>query len=219
MLPVTSNILLHNREEAGYLLSKRLAAFRNSNAVVVGVPKGGVCVASVIAMQLGLPLQVMPCRRIKHPGHSSKYIGSVSEDEVYIQDCSRTIPQDYIQHQIALARNSIAHEAEVYSSVHCPARLRYRPVIVVDDVLSGSDTLMACLRSIRKQNPLKLVVAVAVTSPEALQMIRSQVDDVQYLTTAVFPSHARDYFVEYPPIDEGKVKELLHTVRETVGRV
>jgi predicted phosphoribosyltransferase len=216
MQPVIKT-LLQNREEAGYLLSKRLAFFKNSNAVVIGIPHGGVCVASVIAKQLSLPLEVMPCRKIKHPGNTSKHIGSVCEDEVYIHDCSRTIPQDYIHHQIVLARNAIAREAEIYSGSRQRVDLRYRPVILVDDILKVSDTMMACLRSMRKQNPLKIVVAVAVASAEAARIVSAQADEVQYLRMDTSPAPAREYFVDFPRVDERRVKELLESSRNTIG--
>jgi orotate phosphoribosyltransferase-like protein len=57
---------LQNRTEAGVLLSRKLAAYKNSDAVVVGIPHGGVCVASAIADILSLSLEVMPCRKIKN---------------------------------------------------------------------------------------------------------------------------------------------------------
>lgn len=216
MQPVI-NTLLQNREEAGYLLSKQLASFKNSNAVVIGIPHGGVCVAAVVAKQLSLPLEVMPCRKIRHPGNNIKHIGSVCENEVYIHDCSRTIPQDYIHHQIVLARNSIIHETEMYNGSRKRADLRYRPVILVDDVLAVSDTMIACLRSVRKQNPLKIVVAVAVASAEAAYVVSTQADEVQYLGIKLPSIPARKYFVDFPRVDERRVKELLEKSRDTIG--
>ncbi len=217
MQPVVSNTLLQDRQEAGHLLSKALTAFKNSNAVVVGIPHGGVCVASVIATQLSLPLEAMPCRKIKHPAKNNQYIGSVSEDEVYIHDCSRTIPQDYIHHQIVLARNIIIHETEMFNGGRQRADVRSRPVILVDDVLIFSDTMMACLRSLRKQNPLKIVVAVAVASAEAAHMVSLQADEVQYLRLEGSPSPAREYFVDFTRVDERKVRNLLEASRNAIG--
>jgi putative phosphoribosyl transferase len=205
----TVNAQWYDRREAGYLLSRSLDVYQGSNSVVVGIPRGGVEVASVIAEELHLPLEVMPCRTILNPADNRKNIGSVSEDEVYIHDCEHTIPQDYICHQITKLRRIIAAENRKYRGNGEPAPLTNRSVILVDDVLTCSDTMITCLRSIRKQNPLRIIVAVAVISMEAAIVIDAEADEVIYLKMETFPESPGAYFVNFPRVDDADVKELL----------
>jgi putative phosphoribosyl transferase len=216
MEQISVDTRLQDRKEAGVLLSKKLAAYKDSDAVVVGIPHGGVCVASVIADTLSLTLEVMPCRQIKNPGDGKNNIGSVSVGDVFMHDCPYTIPQDYIFHQIVLLRNAVAFENKSYYGNGEPASLRFRTVILVDDVLKSSDTMMACLRGIKKQNPLKVIVAVPFISAEAARIISAEADDLVFLDLKHSIELASDYFIDFPKIDEVKVKELLLASRKRV---
>lgn len=211
MQPTVMNEILRDREQAGYQLASALAEFRNSNAVVVGIPHGGVSVASAIAESLALPLEVMSCRKIKHPADEKRTIGSVCEDEVFIHDCSHTIPQDYIYHQIALLRNAIAHEIKKYYGSTQRQTFRYRPVILVDDVLSRSDSMMACLQSIRKQNPLKIIVAIPIVAAEAARIVGAEADDMKFLRMEPSVETPATYFDDFPKVDDKRVNELLRS--------
>lgn len=216
MLQTAMNTMFQDREEAGYLLSKTLSSYKDSNAVVVGIPYGGACVASAIAEALSLPLEVMPCRTIMHPADAQKTLGSVSGDDVFLHDCAHTIPQDYIYHQIALLRNSILHANKRYYGEDKPVSFRYRPVILVDDVLVSSDTMMACLRGIRKQHPLKIIVAVPVVVAEAARIVRAEADEFVFLKMDPFVGRPQEYFVDFPKVDKLTVKELLDASRKAV---
>ena len=216
MLPTTISAVLQDREEAGYQLSEILAAYRNSNAIVVGIPPGGVCVASAIAETLSLPLEIMPCRKIKDPANGKKDIGSVSEDDVFIHDCCHTIPQDYIYHQIAMLRNVISDEKKKYYGSGRRQPLRHRPVILVDDILSSSDTMMPCLRSIKKQRPLKVVVAVPVVAAEAARTLGTEADEIRCLRIEASLEPAHEYFVDFPNVDDNRVKALFEASRKAL---
>jgi predicted phosphoribosyltransferase len=206
--------LFQNREETGYLLSKALAEYKNSNAVVVGIPHGGVCVASVIADILSLPLEIMPCRKIKDPADSERTIGSVSVNDVFIHDNGHAIPQDYISHQIVILRNSISNELKRYYGSATRQSFQYLTVIVVDDILSSSDTVMACLRSIKKQSPLKIVVAVPIVAAEAARIVSAEADDFKFIKMEPTLHSPNKYFSEFSKIDETKVKTLFETSRK-----
>jgi putative phosphoribosyl transferase len=205
---------LQDREQAGVLLSKKLAMYNNTDAVVVGIPHGGVCVAAAIANMLSLKLEVIPCRKIKHPGDNRKNIGSIGVDEVFIHDCPYTIPQDYIAHQIALLRSAIAFENKNYYGKAKPGSFRNKVVILVDDVLWSSDTIMACLRGIKKQSPLKIIVAVPVVDAEAARVIRAEADDLYFLKMENTIGSPSDHFIHFPKIDESKVIELFKSSKK-----
>ena len=58
-----------NRNEAGRLLAKRLAAYANRpDVLVLALPRGGVPVAYEVARALGAPLDVFVVRKLGVPG-------------------------------------------------------------------------------------------------------------------------------------------------------
>jgi putative phosphoribosyl transferase len=202
--------VMQNREQAGKMLSTKLNIYKNDNAIVVGIPRGGVCVAAAIAESLELPLEVMSCRKIKHPADSTRTIGSVSINETAIHDCTYDIPQDYLCHQVILLRHSIQLEHKKYYAEHQPASLLYKTVILVDDVLKSVDTIMACIQSIKAQKPLKIVVAIPLVSAETARLIRAEVDDMIFLQMKNLISSGKDHFVDFPVIEEEMVRDLLN---------
>lgn len=206
--------ILQNREQAGRLLAEKLSLYRNEHAVVVGIPYGGICVAAEVARMLDLTLEVAPCRRIKHPTDSKKSIGSVSDEDVFINESYLDIPQDYISHQVPMLQSAIRHERMQYYGDRKPARLLYKTVILVDDVLKCSDSMVACLRSIRRQKPLKVIVAVPVASAEAARVIRQEADEIVFLKIEQAIASGRDHFSEFPKVDGNTVKELLQASRD-----
>lgn len=209
--------ILQNREEAGRLLAEKLTDYKNTNAIVIGIPHGGVCVASVISKALSLPLKVLPCLKVKHPSDHEKNIGSVSINNVCIHDCAYDIPQDYIYHQVALLKNVLQQEYSFYYGENELASLLYKTVIVVDDVLAHSDTMLACLKEIKKQQPLKLIVAVPVVSAEAARIVQAEVDNIIFLKMVPEVRSGKYYFADFPKIDNDKVKELLREANDNSG--
>lgn len=208
---------LLDRELAGRLLSKKLEDYADSNSVVFGIPRGGVCVAAEISQALALPLEAIFCRRINHPADHHRSIGSVSTKDVCIHNCSHTIPQDYIAHQIALLRNAVGYEREYFYGGRTPAAVHYKTVILATDVLATSDSILACIRELKRQEPLKLIVAVPVVSAEAARIIRSEADDIVYLRIEPFIRSAKDYYIHFPDITDEKVKELLESGKKYSG--
>lgn len=208
----TSRVL--NREEAGLLLSSKLQAYNNTNAMVVGIPSGGTVVAASLAKALHLDLEVLPCRRINHPADNSKSIGSVSLNEVVIDPDLHDIPQDYISHQIAVIRNALRKEADVFMRGKSTDSFHFKTVIVVDDILRSGSTMLACLKDIRKQQPLKLIVAVPFVSAEAARVVGEVADEVVFNKMKPGIGFGEEYYKEFPNVEERQVKALMEGAKK-----
>jgi len=71
---------------AGELLPG-LQKYTDSNAVVVGLPRGGVVTASFLAKKLKLPLDFIIVKKVGAPGNSELAVGAVTEsDQEYSDD-------------------------------------------------------------------------------------------------------------------------------------
>jgi putative phosphoribosyl transferase len=62
--------MFRNRHDAGYALAKKLIKYKDQkNIVLLGLARGGVVVASEVARELSLPLNVIVPRKIGAPGN------------------------------------------------------------------------------------------------------------------------------------------------------
>jgi putative phosphoribosyl transferase len=200
--------MIRDRTQAGQLLCEKLKSYKDTNAVVVAVPHGGVPVAYPIAQLLNLPLNVIPCKKIRHPANKTKSIGSVSLDEAIVHEQGHDIPQDYIARQIQDQFRLLKEQKEEFSknlSTHTKGKI----VILVDDRLKTGDTLLASIRSLRKQRPEKIVVAVPVVTLEGVQHIQQEVDDIVYLEMSPDVTSVIKYFEDLPIVEPDETIELL----------
>src|SRR5439155_1560109 len=80
MFSMGAGPMFADREEAGRRLAEALAHLRGQDVVVLGIPRGGVEVAAVVARELGAPLDVVIPRKVGAPGNPELGIGAVAED-------------------------------------------------------------------------------------------------------------------------------------------
>ncbi|HEX6890688.1 MAG TPA: phosphoribosyltransferase family protein [Chryseolinea sp.] len=209
-----NDALFQNRKHAAFLLAERLMDHANSDTIVVAVNGGGIHVGYHLAELLHLPLEVIPCKKIKHPADNERTIGAVSLDAVVIHDDDNTIPQDYIYHQIQLLQHVIKGQSNRYNVGRTPRSFKGRTIILADDLLITGDTMLATLKTIRKQSPEKIIVAVPNVTPEATRSIAPEIDEIIYLT--IEPSHpvTENLYAEFPEVDDDEVIALLQKITE-----
>ena len=68
-----------DRSEAGKLLAEKLSQYkRKKDVIVLGIPRGGVEVAYVIAKQLGVKLGIAVSKKLPFPGNPELAIGAIA---------------------------------------------------------------------------------------------------------------------------------------------
>src|SRR4249920_2769260 len=74
-----------DRTDAGQVLAAALSHFAaHPDALVLGLPRGGVPVAFEIAQTLGLPLDVFIVRKLGVPGHEELAMGAIASGGVRV---------------------------------------------------------------------------------------------------------------------------------------
>jgi putative phosphoribosyl transferase len=170
---------LRNRKQAGMLLAEKLINFKNSDAIVVGVPYGGAMVGYHLAEKLNLAFDVVGCKIISHPADTRKTIGSISSDQVVIHDEAYDIPRDYIYHQIVCSQNALKEQQAFYhNGKHDVLVVKNAAVILTGDMVKSADALIASVRTLRSQNPKKIILAASLVTPEALRQLSIEVDEI-----------------------------------------
>jgi putative phosphoribosyl transferase len=182
--------VFYDRRDAGRQLAQALAArgYQGDGLLVLGIPRGGVVVASEVARALDCPLDVVIARKLRAPYQPELAIGAVvSGDHIRLIDESLAratgATPEYLEREVHYQEAEIERRMRAYRGDRPPPDLRGRTVVVIDDGIATGYTFRAALEGVRRQRPERLVAAVPVAPPESLASLRPQADDVVCLAT------------------------------------
>src|SRR5690606_35485705 len=89
-----------------------------------------------------------------------------------------------------------------------------RVVIVVDDGLATGSTMVAALHATRARRPERLICAVPVAAPSAVERVRPYADEVVCLSTPVFFQAVSQFYREFPQVEDAEAERILSEARK-----
>lgn len=209
-----------DRTEAGRRLADRLQHLRGRPVVVLGLPRGGVPVASPVAEYLDAPLDVLVVRKLGYPGQPELAIGAIGEDGVRLVDeqavrAGRVTPAELRQieqHESRLLRERVHRLRSGRSRLE----LRDRTAVVVDDGLAtGWSARVACTVA-RRLEAGRVVLAVPVAPALALR----QLPEADEVACVEMPAQFRAvglHYRDFTQTPEHEVVELLDAAARRVA--
>ncbi len=211
--------LFRDRADAGAQLAQALQGYRGQDVLVLGIPRGGVVVAAEVARRLGAELDVIVARKLGAPISRELAIGAVTADgERYLnEDILRElrVPEHYVQTVTEEEQAEARRREERFRAGRPPARIAGRTVILVDDGLATGATMHAAVRSVRRQRPARLVVAVPVGARETCEELRAEADEVVCLFQPEPFWAVGAHYRHFEPVDDATVQELLRASAST----
>ena len=87
--------------------------------------------------------------------------------------------------------------------------LKDKVVIVVDDGIATGFTTLAAVKYIRSQKPAKIVLAVAVSAPEAAAKLEKEVDEMICLEKPADFQAVGQFYFSFPQVSDQEAKQLL----------
>ena len=171
-----------DREDGGRQLAEALERRTWVDPLVLGLARGGVPVAAVVARRLGAELDVAVARKIGAPGRREYGVGAVTPGGPAIYDETILHTLKLTAARMARAERRERTEArrrlDRYLGGRAPAGRADRDVILVDDGLATGVTATAALRDVRAGNPRTVVFAVPVGAPGVAAGLLQEADDV-----------------------------------------
>jgi len=205
--------VFRDRSSAGKVLSGMLEMYRNSNALVLAVPAGGVAVGAAIAKQLLLPLDVAVVSKITPSWNTEVGYGAVAFDGTVMLNedllARLHLSREEIEQGIAKTKAKVNRRLKMLRGDR-PALDLSRPVILVDDGLASGFTLHVAIQALKKAGTHEIVLAVPTAHEESLDKVIREVESVYCPNIRGGLSFAvADAYEYWSDVEEGEVVELL----------
>jgi len=199
--------IFKDRKEAGILLSEKLKKYQNDkNALILAVPRGGVPVGYEIANRLHLPLDIVLSKKIGHPTNKEFAIGAISMDSTLIDEHPE-VPNEYIEKEIVRLRGLL--QDKLYMGNRDTIDMKGKNIILVDDGIATGNTLLACIKMLRKRKPAKIIVAVPVLPFDRLNVFQKNTDEFVYLKASQYFRGVGGFYEQFDQVEDEEVIGML----------
>lgn len=177
--------MFRDRVEAGEKLAAReeLQKYRgDDNTLILAVPNGGVPVGTALAKRLDLDFNIIICRKIMNPYSPESGIGALGETgEAYWHPAAQLYREELRRKMMDLAGESIKNRVELLRKDLPFPRIKGRNVIIVDDGLAMGSTMRTAIKTVRKLEAGKIIVALPVAGERALPELREKAHEIVIL--------------------------------------
>jgi putative phosphoribosyl transferase len=211
-----------DRHEAGVRLAERLSGYAAAAPIVIGLPRGGVPVAAVVAAALGAPLDIIVVRKLGCPWQPELGFGAIAEGGV------RVLNEELV-HEVGLTPEELTaviarEEAELerrvrrYRGNRSPIAVDGRVVILVDDGLATGYTARAAVEAVRRRGAARVVLAVPVASQDGASGLRRHVDDVVAVLSPTWFVAIGEHYLDFSQTSDEDVVALIAAGRPLDAR-
>jgi putative phosphoribosyl transferase len=174
--------VFRDRAHAGEVLAKMLDAHRQSNAVVLAIPAGGVPVAAVIAQRLKIPLDVAVVSKTTLPWNTEAGYGAVAFDgTVRLNDDFLShigLTEEQIREGIDQTKQKVHRRVKSFRGARLFPELTKHRTILVDDGLASGFTMLVAIEALRKAGVRGIIVAVPTGHWKALKRMAQEAETI-----------------------------------------
>ncbi len=210
--------MFKNRAEAAIKLADELSRCRlgagslEERGLVLGIPRGGVVLAKVIADRLNWPIDVLITKKVGFPGQPELAMGAVVEDGEVIWDdrLSVQVSQKERDKQEKKARGKVDRYIKEFRGGK-RLGVKGKAVVVVDDGIATGRTMEAGIKYLQRESlqVKRLIVAVPVCAGDTAERLKGQVDRWVCLREVEGFQAVGQFYRNFPQVSSEEVKELL----------
>lgn len=203
-----------NRRQAGQLLATELHYLKgHRDLLILALPRGGVPVAFEVARSLEAPLDVLIVRKLGVPGHDELAMGAIASGG------AKVLNQDVISElgisDFEITRVMMKEEQEIirrerlYRLGRDALDVEDKWIVLVDDGLATGATMLAAIRTLRKNSPAKILVAVPVAPPSTCAEVSAEADEFVCLNKLEPFGGVGYWYRDFTQTTDDEVRSLL----------
>jgi putative phosphoribosyl transferase len=202
-----------DRCAAGRRLAERLRVFGDSDAVVLGLPRGGVPVAYEVATALHLPLDIAVVRKLTVPYRPWLVFGAVGEAGVRIINDEIVVRAFVTEPEILLMvqqeREELRRNVTRYRSDRAPLPLDGRTALIVDDGVATGATAHAACAIARARGATRIVFATPVGACRPVRALSTAADHIVCLETPELFHSIAPWYRDFRKVTHTQTRALL----------
>lgn len=201
-----------DRTDAALKLAGALAHYRDRNPLALGIPRGAVPMASIVARELRGEVDAVLVRKLPAPGNPEFAIGAVDESGwSYLSPhaAAAGASAEYIEAEKQRQLDLMRERRASYTAHRAPIDPAGRVVIVVDDGLATGSTMIAALHALRAKGAGRLVCAVPVAPPETVEKVHPLCDEIVCLETPREFYAVGQFYRHFPQVEDNEVIRAL----------
>jgi putative phosphoribosyl transferase len=195
-----------------------LLSFRESNAILLAIPAGGLPIAVVIQKKIGIAFDVAVVSKITLPWNTEAGYGAVAFDgTIRLNEAMLShigLDENQIQEGQVNTLKKVNRRVKRLRGERPFPELTGRSVLLVDDGLASGFTLLVAAEAVRKAGAATITVAVPTGHRESIHRIVAQVDAV-YCPNIRSGMHfaVADAYEYWSDVPEAELLELLNDRR------
>ncbi len=208
-------IKFKHRYAAGEILASLLSRYKNDreSVTVIGIARGGVIVADIIAEKLDADFDIIIPRKLRSPHNSENAIGSIMHDgSIYLDASTLQTQQDISNEYIDMEKMKQKKEIERRLSVYRPYSRQYkihdRIVILVDDGIATGSTMTAAARWIKRYKPKRLVIAAPVAPKQVVKNLKNEADRIEVIRNPLNFEAVEEFYQDFEAISDDQIVQI-----------
>jgi len=207
--------MFRDRKDAGRKLAAALQKYKDTDALVLAIPRGGVELGCEIALALHCDLSLLICRKLPYPNNPESGFGAMAEDgSLYINRLAASyVPESEIERIIQEQAREIERRIAILRNGQPLPSLKGRTVILVDDGIAMGSTMHAAVTLCRKQEVAKVIVAVPVASRQAIAEFSQLADEIIVLESPLDFHAVAQVYEHWYDVSDAEVLSLIENCK------
>jgi predicted phosphoribosyltransferase len=204
-------MVFEDRRDAGEKLARALEKYKDQNALVLAIPRGGVEVGYKVAKYLNATLSILVSRKLPFPDEPEAGFGAVAEDgsTFIFPDAAHWLSKKTVNEIIDHQNEEIQRRIAVLRKGAPLPEITNRIVILVDDGLAMGSTMRAAISLCKNKKAHKIIVAAPVSGEEVANEVGELVDEIVVLSKPSFFRAVAQAYANWYDVSDEEVTEIL----------